>query len=142
MSLATTVWHGTESVTITIGGAIRPTGIYVHPGLLFPVEAITDIRHSGPRHLIARDFHVAHPSWSKGQTNQHRRRLFRLANDKGLVLLHPDGVTMDPYGPGEPRTIDLVVNKNVDTARNSRVHHNLSSNHWPATFDVGESSVG
>lgn len=127
---------GTETVTVALDG-YKLTGIYVHPDERLPTATLQTIFDSGSRHLVAGDFNAIHPTWSKGQTNQRGRALCRLPGDLGLLVMGPDGVTSNPTGQRMGSTIDIIVNKGVDSIRNIEAKYDLSSDHWPVAFETG-----
>lgn len=116
-----------ETATIGYTG-LKLTELYVHRHVQLLVVALQNILNSGPRHLVS-DFNAIY-SWSGRQINQ-----------RGRNVAWSDEETTVPAGPFNGSTIDIVINKNVDTVRNVEVVYDLTSDHWPVTFETQELTV-
>ena len=73
--------------------------------------------------------------------NERDKLIFDLINKNNYNFVFPDEPTNYPSNGQSPTTIDIGINKNVNTISNIHVIHELSSDHSPVIFSLSKQVV-
>lgn len=89
---------------------------------------------AGPS-VIAGDFNAKHHAWNNKTETRIGQDLFKLCNTFHYNIHSPDGPTLIPTR-GEPSVVDFVISKNIIGVSSPKVLNELSSDHFPLSFNI------
>lgn len=140
--------HSSEAIAIKIHdgtGDFNITSLYCSPHLT-RAEAKDFFRNvlsiNGPT-IIAGDFNAKHSAWNNTKFCRKGVDLYNLCIEKNFSIHAPSDITLIPYNGGKPSVVDFVISKMFNGVSKpvSLVDSNLSSDHFPITFNVVCNSV-
>lgn len=94
---------------------------------LFPAGAAT---------ILMGDLNAKHPEWNSGVINSKGDALFKLAQDKGLVVISPDEPTQIHDANSSTDVLDIAIANDIMAPVTLQVISDLHSNHFPILAQI------
>jgi hypothetical protein len=93
--------------------------------------------------LVAGDFNAKHKAWNNSCSNHKGFILKKLCDDKNYDIYPTSEPTHLPANGHAPSFLDFIVAKSINFIHCLKVHHELSSDHFPVSFklDVNFESI-
>lgn len=85
--------------------------------------------------IASGDFNSKHKSWNNSKNCNRGVNLLRLCNQKNFTIHAPDSPTLLP-SRGDFSVVDFVISKSFSNISPIEVVNDLSSDHFPITFNV------
>lgn len=127
-----------EHVAVRLDNGLVLVGVYVQPKTDIVWSEVDQLLALGSKVIIAGDFNSRHEQWGCLSNNKNGRYMSRYLEETQVALMYTDTPTHFPSNGQTPSTMDFIINKNVSNLSEPYTVCEMSSDHDPVLFTIGE----